>query len=252
MSLPQSRFVWYELMTTDASGSADFYQTVLGWRFSAMGHYTIATAGDAAVAGMMEWPAADRRPDSPHRWMGYIGVDDVDATLQRLAAAGGAVHRPADDVPGVGRFAVVADPQHADFVLFTPQGSRAAPPAMLTPGHVGWHELHADDVMGVLPFYETLFGWIRGDAFDMGPLGTYQTFATGAPAGGGMMARQPPINRPTWLYYFNVDNITTATARVMQAGGQVVLSGPQQVPGGTWVAQCVDTQGALFALLAAE
>jgi predicted enzyme related to lactoylglutathione lyase len=190
-------------------------------------------------------------PGAQNRWIGYIGVDDVDGFIVRLNAAGGSVHRPAETIPGVGRFAVVADPQEADFVLFAPSGTRGEGSAagMLTPGHVGWRELHADDQEAAFGFYAGLFGWTRGAAHDIGPMGTYQVFATGAADAGGMMTRTPPVTQPTWLYYFNVDSIDAGAARVRDAGGQV-LAGPYEVPGGAWVAPCLDPQGAWFALLA--
>lgn len=238
------KFVWYELMTTDVAASAAFYGAVVGWQTQAMGHYTILLADHAQVGGMMAFPGA------PNRWIGYIGVDDVDASVLRVTAAGGSVHRAADEVVDVGRFAVVADPQGADFVLFTPSGSRdeATAPAM-QPGHVGWRELHAEDPDTAFAFYADLFGWTRGAAHDMGPVGAYQNFATGGVDAGGIMTRLAPVPQPSWHYYFNVDAIDAAVARVKAAGGQL-LAEPREVPGGAWVASCLDPQGAWFALLA--
>jgi len=85
----------------------------------------------------------------------------------------------------------------------------------------------------------------------MGPMGVYQLFAvgTGNPAIGGMMTRPPEVPQPCWLYYVSVDAIDAAAARAATAGGQVV-SGPMEVPGGSWVVQCLDPQGAMFALVA--
>jgi predicted enzyme related to lactoylglutathione lyase len=241
----KGKFIWYELMTTDTEASLAFYAAVVGWISHAMGHYHILSAGDLQVGGLMQVPGA------PTRWMGYIGVDDVDAFAARVTAAGGAVHRAPDTVPGVGRFAVVADPQGADFVLFAPDGDPPAqePPAMLAPGHVGWRELHADDPQQAFGFYAGLFGWQRGEAIDMGSIGTYQLFATGGADVGGMVARQAAVPQPTWLYYFAVAAIDAGLARVRDAGGQV-LAEPMQVPGGVWVAPCLDPHGAAFALMA--
>jgi predicted enzyme related to lactoylglutathione lyase len=238
------KFVWYELMTTDVAAAVAFYGSVLGWTPKPMGHYTMFSAGETPVSGTMVFPGAQ------NRWIGYVGVDDVDAFVLRVKAAGGSVHRAADEVPGVGRFAVVADPQNADFVLFTPAGGNGRSPAgAMLPGHVGWRELHADDAAAAFGFYADLFGWTRGAAHDMGPMGMYQVFATGGADAGGMMARTAPAAQPTWLYYFNVESIAAGVARVREAGGKV-LAGPTEVPGGAWVAQCLDPRGAWFALLA--
>jgi uncharacterized protein len=80
--------------------------------------------------------------------------------------------------PNVGRFAVVADPGGAVFLLFKPNTEQEPKPvAPMTPGHVGWHELYAGDLDREFAFYSRLFGWTKDRAIDMGAMGTYQTFA---------------------------------------------------------------------------
>jgi predicted enzyme related to lactoylglutathione lyase len=201
------------------------------------------------VAGLMRIPEAARAAGARPAWTGYIGVDDVDAYAARVKAAGGTIHHPCEDIPGVGRFAVVGDPQGAVFILF--KGSTDEPPAPLAPdapGRVSWHELHAGDLDSAFAFYAGLFGWTKAEAVDMGPMGVYQTFATGGAPVGGMMTRTPQTPMPFWLYYFNVEAVDAAIARVNAGGGRVV-NGPHQVPGGSWIAQCFDPQGAMFAIV---
>jgi hypothetical protein len=86
----------------------------------------------------------------------------------------------------------------------------------------------------------------------MGPMGIYQTFATGGPAGaamvGGILTKADAMPVPMWLYYFNVENTGAAVERIKDSGGQV-LNGPHQVPGGSWIAQCLDPQGVMFAVV---
>jgi uncharacterized protein len=84
---------------------------------------------------------------------------------------------------------------------------------------------------------------------DMGAMGVYQLFATGGEAVGGMMTKMPDCPVPFWLYYFNVDAIDAAMERVTKAGGKV-MTGPMEVPGGQWILQCTDPQGAMFAMVA--
>jgi len=83
---------------------------------------------------------------------------------------------------------------------------------------------------------------------DMGPMGIYQLFATGDGPVGGMMTKPPQIPTPFWTYYFNVEAVDAPVARVTQGGGKVV-NGPMQVPGGSWIVQCFDPQGAFFAMV---
>lgn len=252
MAHPNS-FVWYELMTTDADAAETFYSDVVGWRTQDAGmpgmRYMILSVGEAGVGGIMTIPpnacAAGARPG----WIGYIGVDDVDATAGRVKQAGGTIHKLPEDIPGIGRFAVVADPQGASFVLF--RGSSEQPPerpAPGVPGSPGWHELHAGEWQSAFAFYADLFGWTKAEAVDMGAMGTYQLFAAGAEPIGGMMTKFESVPAPFWLYYFTVDAIDAAADRVTGRGGQV-LQGPHEVPGGMWIVQCQDPQGAMFALV---
>ena len=256
MSTNHGTFVWYEVMTSDTSAAESFYRSVMGWDIKDAGMegfaYQVVSVGPTMIGGMMAIPEAARAMGARPTWLGYIGVDDVDTYAGRVTAAGGAVHRGPEDIPGVGRFAVVADPQGAVFILFRGSGDQAPQAAAPgTPGHVGWHELHAGDGVSAFSFYAGLFGWTKGEAMDMGPMGVYQIFvADGVPVG-GMMTKAADMPMPAWLYYFNVEAVDAAMGRVRDSGGQVVLE-PQQVPGGMWIVQCIDPQGAMFAMLGAK
>jgi predicted enzyme related to lactoylglutathione lyase len=253
MATSPKPFVWYELMTTDMEAAEAFYRAVIGWDAKAWGapgvRYTIMSAGERPVAGLMSLPEEARQAGLRPGWVGYIYADDVDAATERVRQAGGAVHRAPADIPGVGRFSVVADPQGAMFMLFKPSGGANPPARPMTPGHVGWRELYASDWASAFDFYAAQFGWTKADAVDMGPMGTYQLFAAGSAPIGGMMNKPESVPSPAWLYYFNVAEVDAAAARVTDHGGQVLM-GPLQVPGGSWILQCMDPQGAMFALVA--
>ncbi|MFC3227503.1 VOC family protein [Marinibaculum pumilum] len=255
MASQQGRFVWYELMTTDTAAAERFYREVVGWSAADAGMpdmaYTILSAGEAPVGGLMALPAEVAAAGGQPGWIGYIAVDDAEAMAERAKAAGGAVHRAPEDTPGIGRFAVIGDPHGAVFALFQATDGGEGPPAapMGTPGHVGWRELMAGDLDSAFTFYAGLFGWTKAEAHDMGPMGVYQLFATGGETAGGMMTKPAEVPAPYWGYYFNVPEIEAAAARVKAAGGQLI-NGPMEVPGGSWVMQGLDPQGALFALVA--
>ena len=254
MSDHHGQFVWCELMTKDLDAAERFYREAIGWTTADAGaqhvRYTILHAGQVPMGGMVQMPPEGA--EKPTGWIGYIGVDDVDDMAARVTAAGGAVHRAPDDIPDVGRFAVVADPQGAAFVLFKPLPGGPEQPAGATPGRVGWRELYVDDWPSAFDFYAGLFGWNKVQAIDMGSMGTYQIFATpGLPPGqmtGGMMTKPPMAPKPGWLYYFIVEAVDAAIARTQAAGGTLV-HGPQQVPGGSWIAQFADPEGSMFALV---
>lgn len=106
--------VWHELNAWDVDASRTFYSRLFGWTWDAMpmpggdGTYWIAMRGDQTVGGV--FPLSSPVFDGvPAHWMTYFEVSNVDATAEETAAAGGAVLRPAFDVPGVGRIAIVKD-----------------------------------------------------------------------------------------------------------------------------------------------
>jgi predicted enzyme related to lactoylglutathione lyase len=254
----QGKFIWYELMTTDDQMAVAFYRALLGWQAkeiaSTVERYTVMSVGEVGIGGIMTIPKEACDNGATPGWIGYIHVDDVDAFAKRITAAGGVIHKPAMDIPDIGRFCVVGDPQGAVFVLFKPNSPHASgpPPNALppgTPGSIGWHELHAEDWEKDFDFYSGLFGWTKREAMDMGPMGVYQLFALDAKgdAQGGMM-NSPQMPRPCWIYYFYVADIDAAEKRVKDNGGQVIM-GPQEVPGELWIINGLDPQGAMFALV---
>ncbi len=249
MTTEDGSFVWYELMTGDPAAAEDFYAKVVGWKMvdsSITGvRYTLAQVGDRPVGGLMGFPPGV--PDPKPAWLGYILVDDVDAMTERVKQAGGAMYRAPDSIPTIGRFSVVADPQGAVFMLFRGEGTPSPELAPETPGRTAWHELHTRDWEKAFAFYEGLFGWKKADAMDMGPMGTYQIFAIGDLSVGAMF-NNPEAPAPFWLYYFTVENIDAALERATSAGAKLI-NGPMEVPGGMWIINAIDPQGAIFALV---
>lgn len=247
------KFVWYELMTTDMAAAETFYKDVVGWDARDAGmpgmSYTLFNVGERPVAGLMTMPEGALEMKVPPAWLGYIGVDDVDATAAKIAAKGGKVHRAPDDIPGIGRFAVVTDPHGAVFALFKGTGEPPPPADPMAAGFVGWHELAAGDLDAAFPFYAELFGWTKDQGMDMGEMGIYQIFAWGGTQIGGMMTKPKEVPAPFWLYYFNVPALDAAIERIKTGGGKIALE-PMEVPGGAWIVQALDPQGALFALVA--
>lgn len=252
-------FIWHELMTTDQDAAIAFYQAVVGWNaadqtMADLGEfrYTILSVGERGVAGLMalneEMTATGARPG----WLGIIGVADTDAAARSVEAAGGRILRQPDDIPNIGRFAIVADPGGAVFELMTPNPPEQEPEALpaQTPGKVGWHELYAGNGgEAAFAFYSGQFGWAADSEMDMGEMGKYRIFSKDGVQLGGIMDKPAQMPVSAWQFYVNVDAIDAAAARVTDNGGQVLM-GPHEVPGGSWIIQCLDPQGANFALLA--
>lgn len=249
MSDRQGRFAWYELLTTDMAAARDFYGRVVGWKAedaSAAFPYTVFCADKAEVGGLMELPPEARRMGATPRFVGYVEVDDIDGTVERLRRLGGSVFVPPTD-SNIGRVSIVADPQTATFGLVGGLKRPALPSEPETPGRVGWHELLAADGNKAFAFYSELFGWRPTTGQNDDALDSYQLIEAGGRVVGGVFTKLPRAPVPFWLYYFDVPDIAVAVACVRERGGRVV-QGPMELPGGSWVARCIDPQGAMFSL----
>ncbi len=252
--IPRGRFVWHELNTTDPAAAKLFYPRVTGWSvqpFPGEGmEYNVWMNGDKGVGGLVQLSEQARQMGAPPNWLGYISTPDLDATVAEARRRGATIF-VTEEVPNVGRWAIMADPQRAAFAAMTPYGPDAGP---LTPAQVGefsWNELMAADHEAAFEFYSALFGWERMGTHDMGPMGTYILYGTEGVTLGGMFRKPAEMPAPPhWLYYIEVDSAEAAVGRIRDAGGQV-LNGPMEVPGGNHIAQCLDPQGAAFAVDAA-
>lgn len=251
MTQKPTSFIWYELMTNDPEAAKAFYGTVVGWEAEAFGgdsSYTVLKAEGRGVGGLLTIPTEAREAGARPAWLGYIGVADVDREVAEIQEAGGTLHRDIMDVPTVGRIAMVSDPQGAAFYLLAPSGEDMPPPAPMSLGHIGWHELHTSDWQAAFDFYSRRFGWAKLEALDMGPAGMYQLFNAGSGDMIGGMFNADTFGRPAWMFYFVVGDIDAAAERVRSAGGEV-QRGPMEVPGGGWIIHCSDQEGVLFALV---
>ncbi len=251
MVTSHGRFAWYELLTTDTEAAKAFYTKVMGWGTqdaSVPGStYTLFTAGRVLVGGLMGIAEAARKMGARPSWLGYVSVEDVDTAADRIRRLGGAVHIPPTDLPDVSRFSIFADPQAARLALLKwLQPGQQQPTDPDAPGCVGWHELLAADWEQALAFYGEIFGWKKAGV-DTGEMGTYQLFSAGGQTIGGILTKPETMPVPFWLYYFNVDDLDAVAQRVKAEGGQI-LDGPVEVSGGSWIVQCADPQGAIFAL----
>lgn len=246
------QFVWYEMMTPDPEDAKRFYGTVVGWateRFAgnpAM-TYDMWVGPRGPLGGMMKLEPPAFPEGTPPSWMAYVAVESVDDSAQQATRLGGRVLHGPEDIPAVGRFAVIQDPQGAVLCLYrsdTPGGEAARDPLA---GEFSWHELATTDPDAAWDFYAALFGWTQSGSFAMGEAGTYRLFGVDGRQLGGVYRSAPGQPPAHWLLYVRVPEVRAAIGRVQDAGGKM-LYGPIEVPGGDQVAVCLDPQGAAFAL----
>ena len=245
-------FVWTELMTTDTAAAESFYKKVVGWTakpFGPDGSYTVLNnSSNSGVGGIMKLPDQAKQMGAPPHWMMYVGTPDVDGMAMRIVQLGGRVLKQPDEIPTVGRFAVVQDPFGASFAIFTPKPAPgSAPPKKGPIGDFSWFELYTPNPEGAWKFYQTLFGWEKTSAMDMGEMGTYQMFGRGSGVPNGGIMKPPPGAPAAWMPYALVKDAKAAAAAASANGGKIV-NGPMEVPGGDWIAQGMDPQGAMFSV----
>ncbi len=256
---PRGDFIWYELMTPDPDRAKAFYDAVVGWNVAAEGPpeyngYRMIGRSDGGFAGgvLPITPEMQQHGARPG-WLGYLYVEDVDASVQAIEQAGGNTWMAAMDIPNVGRVALVTDPQAAPFYVMKP-----IPPAndpngrsdVFSPSaeqRVGWNELSTSDPAAARRFYGEQFGWTSEEFMPMGELGEYRFFdhhgqRIGAVA--GTMPGQPAH----WRYYIRVPSIAAAKQAAEAKGGTIQM-GPHQVPSGDTIIIGTDPQGAEFALV---
>jgi len=250
MANKHGEFIWYELITRDIAGARTFYEEVVGWTIGAASEmpgmdYRMIEAPDATVGGAMQISADMAAQGARAGWIGYVGVEDVDASVDAIKAMGGAIHMGPSDIPGVGRLAMAADPRGALFYVM--RGAVEGTSTAFAPGKVGhavWNELTTPDPDGAHAFYGKLFGWTNPDSMPMGEMGDYRFLNLGDLRLGATMYGAGPA---FWQPYFSVASIDAAMEAVKRGGG-TIDSGPHEVPGGDHIIVGTDPQGARFAL----
>lgn len=243
----RGRFIWHELMTPDTDESMDFYAESLGWKkvpWEADPSYPMFGAPSGPLGGAVA-------SMEPPVWIPYVATPDLDGTVAEAVRLGAEVKSPPTPIPNGSRYAVLLDPQGACFAVYEP-GTQPPPETAPGLGDFAWHELAALDWRSAFDFYAALFGWDKIDEHDMGPMGVYALFGRNGAQIGGMFDKrdQGKPGDAYWLGYVSVADVHATVEKIKAAGGGVA-AGPMQVPGGAWIAQCMDPDGALFAVHAA-
>jgi predicted enzyme related to lactoylglutathione lyase len=249
-SANHGRFVWYEHLTKDPKAAIDFYGDVIGWQtqpFAEGDGYIMWVGSQGPLGGVMELPAEMAAMGAQPHWMAHVQIEDVDATATLAKRLGGQVHKEPEEIPDVGRFAVIADPRGAFLSIFQPSGDMP----LHDPSKAGefcWSELITHDSAAAFAFYAQLFGWQIVEEMNMRDMGTYRVFGLGSQRVGGMMnSPEGQDSPPRWGYYTQVPDLDAAIDRATQRGAKLT-SGPTEVPGGARIAQLRDPQGAAFSL----
>jgi len=240
VSTTVGRFVWHEHASPGAAKAQEFYKQLLGWEFEVFKpgevDYAMISSGGRTHGGFPPVPAG-----TPPHWVGSVQVESADETVEKSKAAGGSVIVDPMDIPEVGRYAVVADPQGAVVAVFQP-----ASDGPMGEGVFVWDELVTSDVEDAKRFYGDVFGWTTAD-MDMGGGFTYTMFKrSGDDVAGAMPLGDIPAP-PHWLPYIAPDDIDATTARAKELGATVKRE-PWDVEGVGRLSIVQDPAGAVFGL----
>src|SRR5262249_29068381 len=171
--MDNGRFVWYEYLAKDPQAAINFYTQVTGWKTQPFANDYVMWVGEQGpLGGVMKLPDEAAKAGARPSWLAHVLVENVDATASLVKKLGGTIHKQPEDIPTVGRFAVIADPQGAAISIFTPTSSMALHDSS-KPGEFCWNELLTSDNTAAFTFYSQLFGWKVLQDMDMGPMGTY-------------------------------------------------------------------------------
>lgn len=248
-----AKFCWYDLNTKDFDKASAFYTGLFGWNLipwvpegapEGAKTYTMIAIGEKPFGGIV--PMGDEIP-APSHWMGHIAVPDVDAAVERAKAGGAQFPGGIVDVPTVGRFAPMIDPEGAVCSLFTPEGEMDDSGYSLTPGRVGWNELAVADPKPIMQFYTDVVGWkwSKGPSTEM----DYYLFGSNDERGdaGGMMQRTPETPMSSWMLYFTVADCDASLTKAAELGA-TTLAPAFDVPGVGRMAVVASPDGAVFGI----
>jgi uncharacterized protein len=243
---------WVDLSTSDVVGALGFYSALFGWVDEPN------DAGDGMVYHMQKLgddyacAITQQRPDEaemgvPPHWGVYVTVEDVEASVGRVASAGGQVVAEPFDVMDAGRMAVVADPTGGLVNLWQARQHIGAG-VQHEVGSLTWSELITDDPAAAAAFLAEVLGVGGRESPEAGD-STYLLLEVGGRPVAGVMQKTPEMGEipSVWSTYFEVANVEEALARVESLGGRVVTSVMEEAFMRFAIAE--DPQGAVFGLM---
>ncbi len=234
------RFVWHENVSTDVEKAKGFYTQLLGWETEMWKpgemDYAMIKANEQMHGG---FNAA--QGGAPSHWLGHVVVEDVDEAARRAESAGGKIVAGPMDIPEIGRFALIQDPQGAVTSAYAPEGD-----APLSEGVFVWDELHTADVEQAKSFYSEVYGWSSRD-MPMGEMGNYTIFQRRGDGDVGGCMRLMHGSQVHWLAYIGTEDVDSTAERAKELGGNV-LQEPTDIPEVGRFAIVQDPAGAVFGI----
>ena len=251
------KIVWRDLLTHDVEGSKNFYGSLFGWEFEAVGSasglgsdsaYTLIRHNGLLIGGMIDTVALNGRDDIS-QWIVVMSVDDVGEAADSFAASGGEVITPPTDLRRRGRLSVVRDAEGALLGLLQTKDGDPIDKEPVVDGFL-WDELWTSDVDRATEFYTGVTGLQvdqRHVERDQGEDVTYRLLMSGEAPRVGILPNPLPDLGPVWVSYLRVESPTDIAMKVGALGGRVIVE-PQARSIGGEVAFVAGPSGAGIAL----
>jgi len=251
------KIIWRDLLTHDLSGSKEFYGSLFGWEFEAVGNdsgfgndsvYTLIRHKGRLIGGMIDTVALNGKDDIS-QWIVVMSVDDVDKAASSFAASGGEVITPPTDLRRRGRLAVVRDAEGALLGLLQTKDGDPADSEPVVDGFL-WDELWTSDIENATEFYTSVTG-LQADELDLerdqGASLAYRLLKSAETPRVGIMANPLEELGPVWVSYLRVESPADIAAKVDAVGGRVIVEAQARAIGGE-VAFIAGPSGAGIAL----
>jgi predicted enzyme related to lactoylglutathione lyase len=231
------KIIWHDLITTDIEGSKAFYGGLFGWEFEAIpialgfgksSNYLLIRKNGLLIGGMFDATKLGSEENSS-QWVVVMSVDDIDAVVENISAAGGEILTPPTDLNERGRIAVVEDNAGAMFALLQTRDGDP-PDTSAASGSFMWDEVWVPDAVAAVSFYQQIapFEAVFRDV-DNGDV--YEALTVDGRPRMGIL--QDPIKDlpPTWASYIKVEDMSVLD-RVAGLGGKILLPAAERNIGG--------------------
>ena len=245
------KVIFVQLVTPDLAAAKTFYGTLFGWTFRDHPFedttYSEVYEQGRVVGGIIQRPI----PAGQHRqpaWLTFMSAADVDAVARQATQSGGKVLFQPQTLQGLGREAVLADPQGAVFAVLS-SASGDPPDVLGDPGEWIWSSLQTADPDRDAAFYQTLFNY---DVYDISAGEQGQHYLLASDNYARAMVNSLPENgehaHPYWLNFVRVEDAGQVAKQVVALGGRVLVQPRPDHQGGK-IAVVADPAGAPFGLM---
>ncbi len=246
------KFVWAELITTDPATATKFYSGILGWTANTVAHngrtYTVLSNGARPVAGLV--PPPDATQPQASRWISYVTVPDINATLAQVPEAGGQVQSPARDFPDRARQAIITDREGSPVGLLQ-SDSGDSPDAEPQPGDWHWFELYAREPKTAAAFYGRILPYEAISDTGTNLKSDWLLITDNFHRAGITPLTERKEPAPGWLGIVRVTDLDGLMAQVVRLGGQILMA-PHSVVHGSRFAIITDPTGGTIGLVEFE